>query len=232
VFEGRFGLFASHLQDAASGDQPAKNFGRITDGLGDTWDSRNSSFKPYPAAHVLHPYLDALLRVREQHGIRPENVMRIECPVAAFIVPIVCEPVEEKCQPATQAHGRVSLQYTLAEALYRGRLGKDAYEAFEDPEIRGLASRVSYHVDPGYPGPGRFKGAVRLTLRDGRVIEEVQEYNRGSAENPMTDAELRAKFDENASGVLTAAARERLADAILRVEELPDARVIVDLAVA
>jgi 2-methylcitrate dehydratase PrpD len=126
----------------------------------------------------------------------------------------------------------VSLQYTLAEALYRGRLGKDAYEAFEDPEILGLASRVTYHVDPGYPGPGRFKGAVRLTLRDGRVIEDVQEYNRGSVENPMTDAELLAKFDENASGVLTAAARERLADTILRVEDLADVRTIVDLAVA
>jgi 2-methylcitrate dehydratase PrpD len=228
VFEGRFGLFASHLQDGAL----AKHFGRITGGLGDTWDSRNSSFKPYPAAHVLHPYLDALLRVREQHGLRPEDVIRIECPVAAFIVSIVCEPADEKCQPATQAHGRVSLQYTLAEALYRGRLGKDAYEAYEDPEIRALASRVTYHVDPTYPGPGRFKGAVRLTLRDGRVIEDVQEYNRGSAENPMTDAELRAKFDENAGGVLPALQRERLADAILRVDDLPDARQIVDLAVA
>jgi len=228
VFEGRFGLFASHLQDGTL----TKNFGRITDGLGETWDSRKSSFKPYPAAHVLHPYLDALLRVREAHGIRPENVMKIDCPVAAFIVPIVCEPIDEKCEPATQAHGRVSLQYTMAEALYRGRLGKDAYEAFEDPEIRALARRVSYHVDPSYPGPGRFKGAVRLTLRDGSVIEDVQEYNRGSAENPMTDAELRAKFDENAAGVLPAPARERLADAILRVDELPDARTIVDLAVA
>jgi 2-methylcitrate dehydratase PrpD len=228
VFEGRFGLFASHLQDPAL----AKDFGRITSGLGETWDSRNSSFKPYPAAHVLHPYLDALLRVREERGIRPENVTKIECPVAAFIVPIVCEPVDEKCQPATQAHGRVSLQYTLAEALYRGRLGKDAYEAFENREILALARRVTYHVDPAYPGPGRFKGAVRLTLRDGGVIEDVQEYNRGSAENPMTAAELRAKFDENAGGVLSAAQRARQADAILRVDELPDARTIVDLAVA
>jgi 2-methylcitrate dehydratase PrpD len=68
-------------------------------------------------------------------------------------------------------------------------------------------------------------------LRDGRVIEDVQEYNRGSVENPMTGAELRAKFDENAAGVLPAAQRERLADAILRVDELPDARTIVELAV-
>jgi 2-methylcitrate dehydratase PrpD len=227
VFEGRFGLFASHLQDGTL----RKDFGRITGGLGETWDSRNSSFKPYPVAHVLHPDLDALLRVREAHGISPQDVMKVECPVAAFIVPIVCEPVDEKCEPATQAHGRVSLQYTMAEALHRGRMGKDAYEVFEDPEIRALARRVTYHVDPTYPGPGRFKGAVRLTLRDGRVIEDVQEYNRGSVENPMTGAELRAKFDENAAGVLPAAQRERLADAILRVDELPDARTIVELAV-
>ena len=89
---------------------------------------------------------------------------------------------------------------------------------------------MRYHVDPAFPGPGRFKGAVTVTLTGGRVLAEVEDYNRGSAENPMTDAELRAKFDENAGGFLSKAARDRVADAVFSLDALADARSLVDLA--
>jgi 2-methylcitrate dehydratase PrpD len=228
VFEGRFGLFATHLQDEAA----PRDFSRITAELGDRWESRQSSFKPYPAAHVLHPYIDAALRLRREHDVKPADIDFVECPVTPFIVPIVCEPTVEKFAPASDSHGRVSLQYSLAEALYAGTLGKHAYrpESLVNPEILGLARRVRYYVDPGYPGPGRFKGAVRVVLRDGRSFEDVQEYNRGSVENPMTREELRVKFAENASGVLSVNETAHLADEIEQLERLPDASVLVDLA--
>ena len=152
-------------------------------------------------------------------------VERIECPVTEFIVGIVCEPTAEKFAPASDSHGRVSLAYSLAEALYHGALGKSAYsaESLKNPEILALAGRVHYYVDPAYPGPGRFKGAARIVLKDGRAFEEVEEYNRGSAENPMTDEELRAKFDDNASGFLSPEQRDRLALEIDGLENLPNA---------
>ena len=230
VFEGRFGLFASHLQDAAV----TRNFDRITKDLGTRWDSRRASFKPFPAAHVIHPYIDALLRLRARHGITPRDVERIDCPVAAFIVPIVCEPIVEKMAPASDSHGRVSLQYTLAETLARGELGKKAYAAasLQDSEILGLAQRVHYVVDPSYPGPGHFKGEVRVALRDGRALLEVEEYNRGSFENPMTEAELWRKFDDNASEFLAPDQRSRLANEIKRLDTLPDSGILVGLAVS
>jgi 2-methylcitrate dehydratase PrpD len=68
-------------------------------------------------------------------------------------------------------------------------------------------------------------------LNDGRVISEVQEHNRGSVENPMTAAELRAKFDENAGGLLSTGERDRLAGAIERIEQLDDVSVLADLTV-
>jgi 2-methylcitrate dehydratase PrpD len=228
VLEGRFGLFASHLPEAAP-----TSFARVTDRLGAHWESRRASLKPYPAAHVLHPYVDAILRARERVGIRPSDVAHIDCPVAELNVPIVCEPLEEKLAPASDSHGRISLQYTMAEALYAGRLGKTAYAAqsLRHPGILALARRVRYYVDPAFPGPGRFTGAVHITLNDGRVISEVQEHNRGSVENPMTAAELRAKFDENAGGLLSTGERDRLAGAIERIEQLDDVSVLADLTV-
>lgn len=228
VFEGRFGLFAAHLQDP---DQP-RNYGRIRDDLGAHWESRNSSFKPFPAAHVLHPYISAILRLRDKHAIRPWDVDRIDCPVTAFIVGIVCEPVAEKVAPASDSHGRVSLQYSLAEALALGSLGKNAYReaSLHDPAILALARRVHYAVDPAYPGPGRFKGEVTITLKDGRSFHELEEYNRGSAENPMSDDEIRAKFDENAAGFLDPERRDRLAEQIMRLDLLEDAGALVTSA--
>ncbi len=224
VFEGRWGLFASHVQDLSA----HRDFARISAGLGQHWESRNSSFKPFPAAHVIHPYISAVLRLKAKHGIQPEDVERMECPVTAFIVGIVCEPTEEKFAPASDSHGRVSLQYSLAEALYHGALGKTAYsvESRKNPQILALARRVEYRVDPDYPGPGRFKGAAKIVLKDGREFEEVEEYNRGSAENPMTYQELRAKFDDNAGGFLSSEQRERLAVEIGRLESLAAANAL------
>src|SRR5215510_2965939 len=228
VFEGRWGLFATHLQD----DSAPKQLSRLTGDLGTRWESRNASFKPFPAAHVLHPYISAMLRLRNERGVRAADVESIDCPVAPFIVSIVCEPAAEKLAPASDSHGRISLQYSLAEALVRGTLGRHAYDedSLQDPEILALARCVHYRVDTAFPGPGRFKGAVTVTLKDGRTLTEVEEHNRGSAENPMTDAELRAKFDENAAGFLSAAARDRVAEAVAALDAMPDAKALVDLA--
>ncbi len=174
---------------------------------------------------MIHPYISAVLRLRAKYGIQPQDVERIECPVTAFIVGIVCEPTVEKFAPASDSHGRVSLQYSLAEALYHGALGKAAYSAESrgNPEILALARRVHHYVDPDYPGPGRFKGAARIVLKNGSSFEEVEEYNRGSAENPMTQEELRAKFDDNASAFLLARQRDHLSNEIGRLETIDSA---------
>jgi 2-methylcitrate dehydratase PrpD len=227
VFEGRFGFFASHLQDPGV----PRDLARISRHLGKEWESRNASFKPFPAAHVLHPYISAALRLRARHGLAPDHIRQVRCPVAGFIVPIVCEPVEEKQTPASGSHGRVSLQYTLAEALCLGRLGRNAYseESVRNGDILALARRIDYYVDPAYPGPGRFQGAVEIAMDDGRSFKETEPYNRGSRENPMSPEELREKFDDNAGDLLAEAARDRLADSVSRLEELADASVLVSL---
>lgn len=229
VFEGRFGLFASHLQAA----DPAPNFDRLTKELGTFWDSRASSFKPFPVAHVIHPYIDALLRLRERHGLTPDKIEKIVVPVAPFIVPIVCEPVEEKRRPNTDSHGRVSIQYTLAEALALGRIGKDAYaeSSLRDPTILALADRVEFVVDPSMPGSEQFKGVVEVFARDGGHWTEIEEYNHGSPENPMTDADIEAKFRENVEGVLSEGQATRVVEAMMAVETMPDASAIGALLV-
>ncbi len=219
VIEGRFGLFASHLQAAEKPD-----IARITDGLGARWESQNASFKPFPAAHVIHPYIDAVLTLRAEHCIAPGDVARIVCPVAPYIVGIVCEPIEEKRRPLTDSHGRVSIQYTLAEALALGRLDKHSYSvrSLQDPEILTLTDKVEIVADPGFPGPERFKGAISIELKDGRILEHVEEYNRGSPQNPMSEDDIIAKFNTNAVDTIGSEAAARLVERVLALDTLAD----------
>ncbi|HEX4329997.1 MAG TPA: MmgE/PrpD family protein [Burkholderiales bacterium] len=202
VLEGRFGLYKSHIQDSTR--QP--DFERMLSNLGEKWESRDISFKPYPTAHFIHSFLDALLYLVHNEGLKPGDVKSVMCPIAHYMVPIVCEPVEEKIKPASDWHGRVSLQYSMAEALYHGQLSGRGYapESLNNPEILKLAQKFGYRVDPEAPGHEQFKGWVIVETNDGRRLERVEMYNRGSSKLPMSDADIRAKFRDNASLMLDA----------------------------
>lgn len=217
VFEGRFGLFRSHVQDA----DYAPDYARITAGLGTDWESRDMSFKPYPAAHVIHPFLDAILHLYRETGLRAEQVAGLTVRIAGYMIPVVCEPVPEKVAPLTPAHGRVSLQYSLAEALCFGRLGGDAYDdaSIRDPEILALARKIRFEIDPDAPGTERYKGWVVVETADGRRLERVEEHNWGSREKPMTADDVRAKFRDNAGKALPP---DRVEAIIAAVDHLPE----------
>lgn len=60
-----------------------------------------------------------------------------------------------------------------------------------------LASRVRYEVDAANPYPKVLTGHIRAKLRDGRVIEERQPHLRGGMVEPLTRADVEAKFRRN-----------------------------------
>ena len=145
----------------------------------------------------------------------------------------VCEPVAEKVAPASDSHGRVSLQYSLAEALVRGKLGVDSYsnECLRDPVILALARKIIYVVDKEAPGRGQYKGWVIVHTKDGRKLERVEPYNRGSAENPMSADDVRAKFRENSARALDKTNIEAMISKVDRLEKEPAIGALVDLCV-
>ncbi|MFT4067618.1 MmgE/PrpD family protein [Paraburkholderia sp.] len=195
IFEGRWGFFRSHVQ------QPdyAFRFDRLLDRIGDEWESRNLSFKPYPVGHVIHPFLDAILHLYRQEGLRAEQVREIRCLVHPDWLTVVCEPVAEKLSPKTAWHGRISLQYTLAEALHTGHLDVRSYadESLFNPAILTLAKKIVCEADPNPTDRKQFKGWVVVDAVDGRRLERVEPFNRGSRENPMTASEIVEKFRVN-----------------------------------
>ena len=210
VFEGRLGFFYQHVRDTGY----AFDYARARGALGERWESRHISFKPYPTGHVAHAFIDAALKLRAD-GLRPEQIKRIVCPIAAFMVQLMCEPVAEKLRPATTWHARVSLPFTLAEAFLFGKVDADSFtaERLADPTVRALAERVEYRVDEAAPGRDQWRGWVIPELHDGSRREHIQPYNWGSPQNPMSQQEIEAKFRANAVPKIGAAK----ADAVVRL---------------
>ena len=145
---------------------------------------------------------------------------------------IVCEPRREKCAPATESHGRVSLQLHAGRSAGAGRAGARRVlgRGRRDPEILELAQRIHYWSNR-VPAARPVQGGGASHLKDGRTFDEVEEYNRGLGREPDDVLELRRKFSDNASAFLTAVERERLADEIGQVERLPDASVLVGFTI-
>jgi 2-methylcitrate dehydratase PrpD len=224
VFEGRFGFFRTHVQNRED-----HRWHRLLEALGEGWEVLAIASKVYPCAFTMLPHIECAIHLKETHAIRPEDVVAITARIGRRSFKTVCEPVEDKRRPATSWHGRISLQHTVAEALVRGRMDKTAYseEAIRDPVINRLADLVMHEDDPATVAH-RSGGEVIVTLRDGRVLSHRIEDMRGTIANPMTRADIVAKFRANARGVVPDDQAERAIEEILGLESCPDVAPVLD----
>jgi 2-methylcitrate dehydratase PrpD len=194
VFEGTHGLFNGFAHSSAG------DYAKLTGDFGKTWLAETLAFKPYACGTMAHPYIDCARRVAAK-GIAAEDVTEILCEVAEGTVHRLWEPLAQKQAPPNAYAAKFSVPFCIAVGFITGDAGIAAFteETVADPRIRTLAGKVRYIVDPKNPYPQRYTGHVRATLRDGRVVEERQADLRGGARDPLSRAEIEAKFMANAT---------------------------------
>ena len=220
VLEGRFGFYRSHL-----GDEGA-NLDAVTGDLGRRWHMLEIAMKPYPACHMTHAFIDCADSLRAEPGVTPADIESIECFIHPREMPIVCEPRASKLVPQTDYDAKFSLPYTVACMLVRGHVDLDDFTpaAIGDAAVLDLARRVACLPDPDADYPRTFPGRMRLTLRNGRVLERDEPLNRGSAERPLSDDDVRAKFRRNAAMALPPSQVDGLAAAVQSIDTAPSVR--------
>ncbi len=221
VFEGKLGVYNSFLRGESL------DLAMIFNGLGQQWEMLDIRPKLYPFCHYLQAFLDCALALRRELDPRTENVAAIACRVAPGAVNLVCEPWNNKLNPATGYDARFSLPFSVALMLARGEAGIADFTEHDasDPHIRQLMAKISYTVEPAYQVKD-MPGWIEVTLADGtRHVREVPRV-RGDSTNPFSPAELLEKFNANTAFV-DVAKRKKIADEILGLDTLADIRVLM-----
>ena len=223
VLEGRYGLYRTFV-DAEPDPRPFETLGR-------TWETLNVGFKPYPACHYLHAFLDCALSLRDKERVEPDAIEAIECAVPPTGMPIVAEPHEAKRRPRTPYDAQFSLPYSVAAAFVDGRVDLDTYaaERLTDRRVLALADRVVCRPDPDTTFPRGFPGWVRVRLVDGRTVEACEPDGRGGPARPLPERAIVEKFRANAARVVPASRVSDVERATLELDTLGEVRGLMSL---
>ena len=228
AYEGRFGLYASHLgKRLDDADQQL-----ATEGLGSSWQIDEVAIKPLPACHFTHAVADAAIALHQEHRFSAQNldsIARVVAKVPRETVEVVCEPIGPKRKPVSSYDAQFSVPYIVATALLKGRFTLDELEpaALADPDVLALAARVDYEVDPDTTFPRHYTGEVVVERSDGTRVAHREAINRGCADRPVSNDDIVTKFYANAQRTVSRGTAEQIAQAVLQLDERP-ARELAD----
>ncbi|MGE0578334.1 MmgE/PrpD family protein, partial [Reyranella sp.] len=217
-YEGKFGLFQTHLHaEAATAD-----VARLGAGLASRWELAETAIKPYPVCHFIHGAADAALALRaEIPSVEAIAGVRVLLPEPTL--PIVAEPAADKRHPRTDYAAKFSAPFVIGTCLVHGRFGLAELrpEALKDAAVLALSERTECARDPDTAFPAYFSGGVELELRDGRRLRRHVRVNSGAGERALTVEEASAKFMAAAGMVSNDTAASRARDAILSIDRRP-----------
>ena len=207
--EGKHGLLVGYSDNA----HPEK----VTAGLGKVYETMKVGVKPYPSCRYTHAALDALIAIRREHNLTPEQIRRVEIGLHRNGITLTGDAATKR-HPTSVVGGQFSMFFTGAVALDQGRFGWDDYERLGDAAIDALADKFDVvqddRLETGRKHP--FGARIKITTDDG-VHERFQDDPSGEP-NSFPDAQAMAqKFLTLARPVLNGRADE-LANAILSLE--------------
>ncbi|HEY1460049.1 MAG TPA: MmgE/PrpD family protein [Casimicrobiaceae bacterium] len=194
-----------------------RDYAEITARLGETWELSLNTYKPFACGIVIHPTIDGCIQLRNEHGLRADDIERVELDVH----PLVLELTGKTC-PQVGLEGKFSVFHCAAVAIIDGAVGEAQFSDARvvDPAVTALRDRVRATVDPAMQEDA---ANVRITLRDGRVLTRRIEHAIGSLKRPMSDRDLEQKFRALCAPILDAAAIDTLIAECWRLDSLQDA---------
>ena len=174
-------------------------------------------FKPYSCARPIHNAIDCALEILKRDRPALDGIKHIEMlrhPDWALY--------HQNKTPQTYHEAQVSLPYAVAVALKEGQalLAQFVDRKLKDPVLRRISDLVEIKVDASLPRGVSCR--MTMIMKDGRKFVSQVDYPKGSIQNPMTDDELRAKFESLAQPVLGAGRATRIADLVNSIEKCAD----------
>ena len=195
----------------------------LRDGLGERFLILETVFKPWATSGMCHPFIDAALKLRAAHHIDPAQVQRIHL-TGHPQTKNWFEPVEERRAPTTAASAANSIAFGTAKALINGEvtLADFTPQGMAQPDVLQLAQRIEHSYDPAMD---QRNGIMEVFTTDGSHLVQRVDVPLGQPDNPLTDAQLAAKFRDCASHSLlppSPQAVESTIQMVASLELLPD----------
>ena len=221
AFEGEFGMYALFARGAYEPE-------RLLAGLGTQFLGERVSYKPWPSCRGTHAFVEAALRMHEQHGVSPDDIAMVVARGSA-LQRMLAEPLARKQAPRTAIDAKFSVPYCVALALSRGAVTLDGFspETLGDPRVIELARRVSFVADSDSDLRDGVSGSLELHVHTGQIHRLRIDPPLGHPDQPLDDAQLVAKFvdcAQRAARPLGADAARAAATALFRLEQVASAR--------
>src|SRR6201989_1900394 len=209
AIEGKHGLLVGYSDDA----HPE----RAVADLGKVYETMKIGVKPYPSCRYTHAALDALIAIRREHNLTPDQIKRVEIGLHRNGITLAGDPATKR-HPTSVVGGQFSMFFTGAVALDQGRFGWDDYERLGDAAVDALADKFDVvqddRLEVGRSHP--FGARVSITTEDG-VHERLYADPSGEPSSFPDAAAMEQEFPTLARPVLNGRA-DQLADAILSLE--------------
>jgi 2-methylcitrate dehydratase PrpD len=192
----------------------------LTRGLGETYEIMNTNIKRWSVGSPIQAPLDSLRDLIHEHQIKAEDVERIMVRVAHQ----GANTVDNRAMPD------ICMQHMCAIMVIDGKVtfaSSHDEKRMRDRKVLALRSHIELRGDEALSAamPSR-QGIVEISLRDGRNLRHHTSAVRGTAENPMTRAEVDEKSYDLMAPVLSKARARKLCDAIWKLEKISDLRVL------
>jgi 2-methylcitrate dehydratase PrpD len=226
VFEAPYGGFCSTF----SRSQDRFKLAELSDGLGQRYETLAVSLKFYACVSSNHTTLDAIRAIRARRPFAPEEVAKIVVHGSQVTVDHVGWPYRPEGLTAAQ----LNLPFCVATLLIEGDVFVDQFApaAVHDAARIALSRKLEVVHDPAITARGsayRHQVRVELHLRDGSVEHEAREAPRGSERAFASEADIVDKFTKLTRARMGEAQREKLIEAVLGLEHLPDSRRLAEL---
>ena len=192
IFEGDLGFFKLVAREAFT---PAP-FGAEL-GNADGFMINKTYIKFWPAEYHSQSAIDAAIQLRADLKGDVSKVVSIDIHTFEASFNIIGK-YPEAWSPRTRETADHSLPYCTAAALYDGDVTLATFDEarFTDPALVAFTGKVKVHHDGtlDHRYPNGIPNRITVTLEDGTKLAKEVEFPRGHAGNPMTDAEVEAKF--------------------------------------
>lgn len=185
--------------------------------------------KQFPCCGSTHMAITMMLQLVEKHGLTPPQVRHIQVYSHPQRLPHTNRPTVSSALEA-----KFSVQYCVSRALMHGKVVIDHFEgdAWADQEAQRLLKLVDAGPHPTMTDKPWCAEVIVETV-DGRKLSEKTDYLMGRGKpNPMSEAEMRVKFEDCVTRVLPADQSARLFDRMLGFEEIRNMRDLTTLCEA